>query len=156
MDLITIYQDNDIKIEVAKLFHDYLEDQQIKWISLNYAAKDFLYGQILKILDIKSKKWIVQEKLTASQASIIEAGRPIFFQPPFDVFNEAIGIISNDMLNYNFDYNDIEQKILSLSEGQDFEMEIHFFPTSIFKINGFLTYFKNGSLLIILFNLKEE
>lgn len=156
MDLITIYQDSDIKIEIAKIFHDFLEDQQIKWISLSYSAKDFLYGQVLKILNIKSKEWIVKEKLTASQAPIIEPGRPIFFQPPFDVFNEAIATISNEMLNYNFNYSDTEQKIKKLSENLEADIELHFFLTPIFKINGFLTYFKNGSLLIILFNLKED
>lgn len=155
MELYTIYQDNNIKIEILKSFHEYLDDMKIHWIDLSDNAKDFLYGQIIKILNEKEKEWHIKEKLTSSHVPIIEAGRPIQFLPPFNVFNRAVEIISYGIWGGKWCKEDLIEDIAYLSE-DDFKIRVDFFEEPLFKVNGFLSYFKNGTLLIILFNLKED
>lgn len=60
METYVIYQDEEIKIEILKPFHQYLEDTCPQWINLSYGAKDFLYGQVMKDLDIKKEDGIVR------------------------------------------------------------------------------------------------
>lgn len=55
MELYTIYEDTNIKIEILKILHDYFDRTTIKWIELSDTAKDFLYGEILAILKSKLK-----------------------------------------------------------------------------------------------------
>ena len=155
MELHTIYQDNNIKIEILKSFHDYLDDMKIHWIDLSENAKDFLYGQILKILNEKEKNWSIREKLTSSHVPIIEAGRPIQFLPPFDVFNEAVEMISYEIWGGEWNKEDLIENVASLSDS-DYEIRLNFFNEILFKVHGFLSYYRNGSLMIILFNLKED
>lgn len=155
MELHTIYQDNNIKIEILKSFHEYLEDMQIHWIDLSENAKDFLYGKVIKILNNEQKDWNIKEKLTSFHVPIIEGGRPIQFFAPFDVFNKAVELISYSIWGGEWNKEDLIEDIAYLSEA-DFTLKINFFEEQLFKVNGFLTYYKNGSLLILLFNLKED
>lgn len=155
MELHTIYQDDTIKIDILKSFHDYLDDYKVRWIELSDNAKDFLYGKIIKTLSREKPNWQIKEKLTSFNIPIVEPGRPIQFLPPFDVFNKAFEALSYSIWGGNWNREDLIEDISFLS-GEDFEIHLNFFEEQIFKVNGFLSYYKDGTLLIILFNLKED
>ena len=128
---------------------------RIHWIELSDTAKDFLYGKIIKILNKNEKDWEIKEKLTSFHVPVIEAGRPIQFLPPFDVFNKAVETISYEIWGGEWEKEDLIEDITYLNE-EDFKIRLDFFDVPLFKVNGFLSYYKNGTLLILLFNLKED
>ena len=155
MELYTIYEDTNIKIEILKILHDYFDRTTIKWIELSDTAKDFLYGEILAILKSKLKNQKIEEKLIASKAVIIESTYSIALTPPFDVFNKAVNLIELE-LEAQKSFEEITEDFSEIKFDEKGDYTLHFFQTPLFKINGFLSYYKNGTLLIILFNIKED
>lgn len=156
METYVIYQDEEIKIEILKPFHQYLEETCPQWINLSYGAKDFLYGQVMKDLDIKKRGWDCQERLSAANCPIIEFMKPIALTEPFNAFNRALTIISNWIGRLNFNCEEIKEQVQESYADEDYEIVCNFFPIRLFNINGYLAYYYNGTLLILLFSIKEE
>lgn len=156
METFVIYEDKDTKIEILKPFHDLLEDQKVKWLELSYMAKDYLYGIVLDEVNLKARRWNCSERLSAGTIPIIEPGRPIALVSPFDVFNRALSIISYGMLQLEFNQEEVKAQIQESIQDEDFDIICGFFKERLFKIDGYLVYHKNNTLLILLFSLQEE
>lgn len=155
MELYTIYEDTNIKIEILKILHDYLDRTTVKWVELSDAAKSILYGEVLEHLKPKFKEWKVEEKLTAARAVILESVYAITLSAPFDVFNRAVDFISLELVARKT-IKEIEEEFNEIDLVDEGEIVVHFFDTAIFKVNGYLAYYKNGALLILLFSIKED
>ena len=156
METYVIYSDDRQKIEILKPLHDLLEDQRVKWLELNPVAKDYLYGMVLKTIDLKQRGWDTQERLTAGSVPIVEPGRPLALSSPFDIFNQALSIISYEMTRLQFNQEEVKLQIQELVQDQEYQLICEFFDLRLFKVDGFLAYYKNNTLLILLFSLKED
>ena len=110
----------------------------------------------MKDLDIKKRGWDCQERLSAANCPIIEFMKPIALSEPFNAFNRALTIISNWIGRLNFNCEEIKEQVQESYADEDYEIVCNFFPIRLFNINGYLAYYYNGTLLILLFSIKEE
>ena len=155
MELHTIYQDENIKIEILKILHDYLDRTTVKWIEFSNAAKSILYGEILQDLKPKFEHWDVKDELTPMKAIIINPIYSVSLSAPFNIFNKVLDFISLSIYS-NKTQDEIEKEFEEIKLVETGELILKFFKEPIFKTNGYLAYYNEGILLILLFSIKEE
>lgn len=155
MELYTIYEDANIKIEILKILHDYFDRTTVKWIEFSNAAKSILYGEILQDLKPKFEYWDVKDELTPMKAIVINPIYSVSLSTPFNIFNKVLDFISLAIYS-NKTQSEIEKEFEEVKLVEEGELILKFFEEPIFKANGYLAYYNKEVLLILLFSIKEE
>lgn len=154
---ITIYQDNDIRVEIDRFCHEILNNNRPHFFKLKEEELEFVLKQVLFRIDLHDLKNhnITEDKKRQfiGNIPIIVSGRPFGLMPPYDIFNTILFYLS---LNSTLDgasqqiANDINVKF----GPKGFFCCI--FPHSIFDVKGFLVYTQNEKEIILLFSFKDD
>lgn len=157
---LTIYQDDNIKIQIDRLYHEILSANRPQFFKLNKDDLEFVLKRVFFYLDLKDLNnnnfQIPKEKKIRQfigNIPIIVSNRPFGLLPPYDSFNEILFYIS---INSTLDGipNEIATDININFKDKGFYC--HIFPHAIFDVKGFITYTTETNETILLFGFKDD
>lgn len=161
MELITIYEDNEQKIEMLKFVADYLTELLNKEIRLTQLEAEQMLNESLyplrKIQDLKGRKVITTNKIP-----ILHRHKIFSLFPAYKELTEAVLLLSDAFDKTVGKLND-EQKLsiqnliqLYYKTQLGLDCVLIFFDDNIKKVSGFIGLFLEETIIIFPFFLNEE
>ena len=136
MENVLLYEDGDLRIEIAGWFHYYLTNIHVPTIQLTNTH----FKALLPFLDARLSNYDRQlYKISYwGKAPIFQYDKYIHFEPPFDIFMDAQAAISSCPHDIAEDPKEAEEALDELyNTTDDFTFIAHVFYGPIHDIQGF-------------------
>lgn len=139
MENLVIYDDNELRIEVAGWFNYYLNNIYVPTIKL----EDKHFKALFPFVTTRLSKYDSRSYQIAywGKAPIFQFDKYICFEPPFDIFMNAQECVSSCPYDVSQNPKECEEaldELYQLKEGDNFIA--HIFYEKIHEIQGFFAY----------------
>lgn len=155
---IEIFKDNTTKVEILKVFDDFLRSLKTKNLQLTKPQFNILMDLILK--ELRQSSFISDnpsdfsfQLRTSSSVPIIEQGKSLCLVEDFAVFDTAFSLLS---LWDEENKEDLKHLIEEHYLCKEISFEMNIFSTPIYGVHGYMASRKENQLLIALFALDEN
>lgn len=150
-----IYDDGDVRVEIAGWFNYWLNYIRIEQIPLSKVFLERMIPLIYAQLSASGVDIKKPEKSYCSKATIFCFGAPLAFLPPFDKLNCVAELMENIYDLYK-QKNEIEQAIQEFNQSDLIDGEIHYniFEKPYKEICGWLAFVNEKEIDILFFGHK--
>lgn len=150
---IEIYKDEDMTVEIDKVFFTFYDKYYIKFFRMNPFVNQFYIGFIAEVLMDKGMATPESMMVCSQRVYVLNNKEVVELEEPFDIFNDAFKIVSlaEDFSSYT---KEIESQIMEHYNSKDFYCEI--FDRPVFGVRGFFTKLIDDKAYVIFFAYEED
>lgn len=154
MSNIEIYHDDKMTIEIDEFFHNYVQENCVKTITLSKIQYNLILEIVLRDLT-KNKHFEIKgtKPISSSHIPIFEHNKIFDLVNDFEVLSEASYYLS--ILEDRSNKGEIKEALNGLYENKELPFAVEFFDKPLFQVNGYLAAIDNKKLLIVLFSYPE-
>lgn len=155
MENYLLYEDENTKVEIDGLFHDFLKSLKIKYIKIEKSKMDIILDytfQKLKETDISLKDKSI---VLASQSLVVTKGMCPKFTEDFDDLDFAFMVLSiseKPIVNKE----DVLWIINEHYKEQNIPFYIEIFDKPVFKTDGVVLFQRDAQIFITVFTFDED